>query len=111
MNRRKLLKSLSLSIGGTVISTRVLAKLADDRYEFAIPPNPAHKPMGKPVTAITLGAGNRGTVYGNYAAKFPAELKIVGVAEPIPFRNDKYAKTHGIPDNHRFDTWERVFER
>jgi hypothetical protein len=111
MNRRKLLKNLSLSIGGTIISTKVLAKLADDKYSFDIPANPAHKPMAKPVTAITLGAGNRGTVYGNYAAKFPAELKIVGVAEPNTFRNDKYAKTHSIPDAARFQTWEDVFSK
>jgi predicted dehydrogenase len=67
--------------------------------------------MGKPVTAITLGAGNRGTVYGNYAANFPGEMKIVGVAEPIKFRNDKYAKTHKIPDANRFVTWEHVFNK
>ena len=67
--------------------------------------------MGKPVRAITLGAGNRGTVYGNYAVNFPGEMKIVGVAEPIKFRNDKYAKTHKIPDANRFVTWEHVFNK
>jgi hypothetical protein len=111
MNRRSLLKSLSLSIGGTIISTEVLAKLAKDRYEFSIAPNPEHKPFAKPVTAITLGAGNRGTVYGNYAANFPGELKIVGVAEPNQFRNDRYAKKHDIPDKNRFVTWEHVFNQ
>ncbi len=111
MNRRKLLKSIGISIGGTLISTKVLARLADDSFEYAIPPNPLHQPIGKSITAITLGAGNRGTVYGNFAAEFPNELKIVGVAEPIKFRNDKYAKTHKIPDANRFITWEHVFER
>lgn len=89
MDRRNLLKSIGISIGGTIISTKVIARLTDDSFEYAIPPNPMHKPMGKPVTAITLGAGNRGTVYGNYAVNFPGELKIVGVAEPIKFRIDR----------------------
>jgi predicted dehydrogenase len=111
MNRRKLLKSIGISIGGTLISTKVLARLSDDSFEYSIPPNPLHKAMGKPVTAITLGAGGRGTVYGNYAVNFPGEMKIVGVAEPIKFRNDKYAKTHKIPEANRFVTWEHVFNK
>ena len=111
MNRRKLLKTIGISIGGSIVSTNVFAKLTDDSFEYSIPPNPLHKAMGKPVTAITLGAGNRGTVYGNYAVNFPGEMKIVGVAEPIKFRNDKYAKTHKIPDANRFVTWEHVFNK
>lgn len=111
MNRRKLLKSIGISIGGTLISTKVIARLGDDSFEYAIPPNPMHMPIGKSITAITLGAGNRGTVYGNFATEFPNEMKIVGVAEPIKFRNDKYAKTHKIPDANRFVTWEHVFEK
>lgn len=111
MNRRNLLKSLGLGIGAAVISTDALARLGENRYGYRIPPNPMHKPMAKPVTAITLGAGNRGTVYGNFAASFPDQLKMVGVAEPIPYRNDKFAQKHAIPQANRFDTWERVFER
>lgn len=111
MDRRKLLKSIGISIGGTFISTKVLARLSDDVYAYAIPPNQLHKPMAKPVTAITLGAGNRGNVYGNFAFEFPNEMKIVGVAEPIKFRNDRYAKKHTIPDENRFVTWEHVFQR
>ncbi|HEV8080094.1 MAG TPA: Gfo/Idh/MocA family oxidoreductase [Chitinophagaceae bacterium] len=111
MNRRNLLKSIGISVGGTLISTKVLARLADNSFEYAIPPNPLHKAMGKPVTAITLGAGNRGMVYGGFAAENSTELKIVGVAEPIKFRNDRYAKIHKIPDENRFVTWEHVFQR
>jgi hypothetical protein len=111
MNRRELLKSIGISVGGTIISTKVLARLSDNSFEYSIPPNPLHKPIGKPVTAITLGAGNRGTVYGNFSAEFPKELKIVGVAEPIKYRNDKYAKAHKIADENCFTTWEHVFNR
>ena len=37
----------------------------------------------RPLTAITLGAGNRGTLYGDYATLYPQDLDIIGVAEPI----------------------------
>ncbi|MFC6996800.1 Gfo/Idh/MocA family protein [Rufibacter roseus] len=111
MNRRNLLKSLGLSIGAAVISTEALASLGDNRYSYKIPENPLYKPMAKPVTAVSIGAGNRGSVYGNFAAKFPDQLKIVGVAEPIEFRNDRHATTHDIPAENRFMTWEDVFKR
>lgn len=47
----------------------------------------------KPVTAITLGAGSRGNVYGNYAVQYPDQLDIVGVAEPVQIRNERYTKS------------------
>lgn len=111
MNRRNLIKTLTLSLGGAIISTETLGKIADNTFLYERPDNPAHRPFFKPVTAITLGAGNRGNVYGGYASASPNELKIIGVAEPVPFRNDRYAKTHAIPAENRFNTWEDVFKR
>jgi predicted dehydrogenase len=73
--------------------------------------NPNFVKPDKPLTAITLGAGNRGNVYGNYALDFPDELDIVGVAEPIPLRNDRYTQKHQITAANRFNTWEDVFKR
>ena len=53
----------------------------------------------KPITAIVLGAGQRGAnVYAAYALSFPNELKIVGVAEPRADRRAAFAKEHGIPE-------------
>jgi predicted dehydrogenase len=67
------------------------------------------RPEG-PVTAAIMGAGGRGRAYASYAAEYPEELKIVGVAEPIPHRNETMAAAHGIPAEHRWDTWERAFD-
>lgn len=106
MNRRNLIKSLGISLGATIISTEALGRIAKDTYSYVIPKNPLHKPFDKAVTAITLGAGNRGNVYGGFAAKFPNELDIIGVAEPIPFRNERYSKIHNIEQNNRFNTWK-----
>ena len=111
MNRRSLLKNLGLGFGGTFLSSPAFSRIGENTYRYSFSPNPLHKPLAKPVTAITLGAGNRGTVYGNFAATFPGQLDIIGVAEPRPFRNNRYAKQHNIADAARFDTWERVFER
>ncbi len=111
MNRRSVLKQLSLSVGATVLGSKTMARLANDTIEYEIPENPLYKKLDKPVTAITLGAGNRGNVYGNFAVKFPNLLKIVGVAEPVALRNERYATKHQIDAKNRFDTWERVFER
>lgn len=111
MNRRNLIKTLSFSLGASIISTETLGRIANNTYSYKIPSNPAHKPFVKAVTAITMGAGNRGNVYGGFAAKFPNELDIIGVAEPIPFRNERYSKIHNIDQNNRFNTWEDVFKR
>src|SRR5690606_28155289 len=88
-----------------------LSSVGENSFLYNIPENIKHKPLSKPVTAITIGCGARGTVYGNYALKFPDKLKIVGIAEPHEFRNNKYAKAHKIADENRFNTWEDVFKR
>ncbi|TKC10714.1 Gfo/Idh/MocA family oxidoreductase [Pedobacter polaris] len=111
MNRRSLIKNLGVTLGAAFIAPETIAKISDDTFSYEIIPNPNHKPMAKAVTAITLGAGNRGNVYGGFAAAFPDHLDIIGVAEPVQFRNDKYAKTHKIADENRFKTWEDVFAR
>ena len=61
----------------------------------------------KPITAIILGAGQRGAnVYGGYALNFPNEFKIVGVAEPREDRRAAFAKAHHIAADKCFASWE-----
>ena len=67
--------------------------------------------VDRPVTAIVIGAGNRGNVYAGYALKYPGELKIVGVAEPVAHKNERFARIHQIPSENRFNSWEEVFTR
>jgi predicted dehydrogenase len=105
ITRREALIRLGIVAGGAAVLTapKSRARAADGKDS----PNK----FDRPLTAITLGAGNRGTLYGEYAVAYPAELDIVGVAEPIEERNDLHAKTHDIPDENRFVTWEHVLER
>lgn len=114
IDRRKAIKQLAAGIGGASILSNPLTGLAitPDAKSKTIPVKDfGNSDIEEPVTAITLGAGARGNVYGNYGVQFPKELNIVGVAEPIPIRNERYAKKHNIPEENRFTTWEHVFER
>jgi len=62
----------------------------------------------KPVTAIVLGAGQRGNAYADYALAHPENLRIVGVAEPDDVRRKDFAKKHSIADENCFDSWEHA---
>jgi predicted dehydrogenase len=73
--------------------------------------DPRHKKLSRPVTAILIGAGHRGSIYASYAAKFPDELKIVAVADINPERRKRTAKTHKIEDKNCFTDWKEVFNQ
>ena len=105
--RRDAIRTLGLSLGALLS----LPEWQDEESMREILLPEKMEKLDKPVTAITIGAGNRGNVYGNYALKFPDQFDIVGVAEPVALRNERYAKKHDIADNNRFRTWEDVFER
>jgi len=110
ITRRQLLKTLGAAAGAAV-----LTGFSEEYEVFELPQladeNPLYRKPDKPITVITIGAGNRGNVYGNYAISHPDEMDVVGVAEPVPLRNERYAQKHKIEAVNRFDTWEQVFLR
>ena len=108
IDRRKALKNLSIGLGGATILSNPLSGLANTVTNSNTIPSKTigNLSIENPVTVITLGAGSRGNVYGNYGVQFPKELDVVGVAEPIKIRNERYSKKHNIPENNRFNTWE-----
>jgi predicted dehydrogenase len=105
ISRREALIRLGIVAGGAAVLAAPNRKAWSDTYKDSV------NNFDQPLTAIILGAGNRGTVYGDYSAEYPMDLDIIGVAEPIQERNDLHAKTHNIPDENRFVTWEHVLER
>jgi predicted dehydrogenase len=110
ISRRNLLKTFGLTAGGlSLFNIDALAE-ENESQEIEMPHDERYVSLEKPVTAVVLGAGNRGNVYGRFALAFPNELDIVGVAEPIDFRNDKFTKAHSIEEKNRFNTWEDVFK-
>lgn len=59
----------------------------------------------KQITAILLGAGQRGAeAYASYALDYPNELKFVGVAEPRKDRREEFAELHHIPEENVVET-------
>ena len=110
IDRRDLLKQLSLAFGAAALP---LSSWAKDEFgrPMQLPDSRKKKKLDKAVTAITLGAGNRGNVYGDYGVEYPDELKIVGVAEPIDIRRERYSLKHKINSDKQFVTWEHIFDR
>ncbi len=107
-SRRQAIRALGISIGTTAIP---FSSWATDENSIPILLPEKNILLDKPITAITCGAGSRGNVYGNYAVQYPEQLDIVGVAEPITIRNERYTKKHAIKEENRFNTWEDVFKR
>ncbi|MCD6571560.1 MAG: Gfo/Idh/MocA family oxidoreductase [Deltaproteobacteria bacterium] len=62
-------------------------------------------------TAIIIGAGDRGGIYASYATRYPDQLKIVGVAEPVKERRERIATAHRIPYQNVFSTWEDILSK
>ena len=107
-SRRHVLKTLVSSLGLPLIPYSSFAN--DGENELLHLPIFTEKPE-KPVTAIVLGAGNRGTVYGNFAAAYPEQMDFVGVAEPITIRRERFSEKHKIAAENQFLTWEDVFKK
>ncbi len=106
-SRRNALKMLGLSLGAAL----PYAVLAFDENKQPILLPQKKLSLTKAITAITCGAGNRGNVYGSFALQYPDQLDIIGVAEPITIRNERYAIKHNIATENRFTTWEDVFKK
>ncbi|MCB0637973.1 MAG: Gfo/Idh/MocA family oxidoreductase [Lewinella sp.] len=108
-SRRRLLQTLGLATLGTSLGGELWGRPVTRTRELSWQPT-LNPPPAKKITAIVLGAGNRGNVYGNYAYTYPDQLDIVGVAEPIPIRQSRFGEKHAIPAERRYVTWEHVFE-
>ena len=67
--------------------------------------------MMKPVTAVVLGAGSRGSTYAAFAKDHPDQLQIVAVAEPRADRRNILADSLGIPEANRFASWQELLAR
>ena len=66
--------------------------------------------MGK-IQAVVLGYGNRGASYSDYAVKYPDELEIVAVADPIANRLQYAAQLHSLPEDRIFTDWRQIADQ
>ena len=68
--------------------------------------------MTKPLTAVMIGAGNRGyEAYGPYALAQPEQIRFTAVAEPIEERRVLFAQTHNISSKHQYHSWEDLLNQ
>lgn len=65
----------------------------------------------RPITAVVLGAGNRGCAYSAYAKDHPDELRIVAVAEPRADRRALLAEELNVPEENRFASWQELLSQ
>ena len=111
INRRSAIKTFGLAAVAAAMPAVPVFPADISTGEKPNPEPPRQKPP-RPVTAIVIGAGNRGwRAYASYRIKFPDELRVVGVAEPIPYRRERISKAFNIPKENQFTTWEDVFKR
>ncbi len=61
------------------------------------------------LTAVLIGAGNRGTTYTDKMFDMPEMFQVIGVAEPVESRRNYIKEKHGIKDEMCFDGYESFF--
>lgn len=68
--------------------------------------------MTKTLTAILIGAGQRGAEsYAPYALRHPDQLRFVAVAEPITERRQRFAAQHHLPAQALYESWEPLLSQ
>ena len=65
----------------------------------------------KQLTAIVIGAGNRGGTYAHHMAATPEKYRIVAVADPNPADRAYICDLYNIPAENCFETWEDILDR
>lgn len=63
----------------------------------------------RPITAIVIGAGDRGSrAYAPYAFENKEDLVIVGVADPNRDRRQSFATDHSLSPEQEYTSWESI---
>ncbi|MBM4161817.1 MAG: Gfo/Idh/MocA family oxidoreductase [Ignavibacteria bacterium] len=109
LNRREMLKRSSLLAAGAPLLASAFESISHARPITFLQDEQLKKP-DRPITAVVLGAGSRGNVYAGYSQRFPDELKIVGVAEPIELRRKRFSEKYQIPEKYQWVTWEHALQ-
>ena len=122
MTRKEFLQTLGIGAASIAVSNLPGASLLQaaeaatpdkplptntERLNFGLPDQEAV--VLRPVTAIVIGAGSRGSVYASYSGQYPKSLKIVGVADINAVRREQMAQEYNISPEHRFSDWSEVF--
>lgn len=66
--------------------------------------------MSKLLTAVLIGAGNRGETYTDVMAGMEGKFQVIAVAEPIESRRNMIRKKHNLSDEMCFADWKELLE-
>lgn len=114
MKRRDFLRNTGLLASSSVIfgHTELLeAKQVEAAKVMSAAPDDLDAKLDKPLTAIIIGAGNRGNTYALYADRYPGSLQIVGVSDINEFRRKGMGDRFSVKASHRFGDWSEVFKQ
>jgi predicted dehydrogenase len=67
--------------------------------------------LDKPVTAVVIGAGNRGMGYASFSQAHPDRLRIVGTAEPKDFNRSYMEETYDLARENVTSDWRELAAR
>ncbi len=62
-------------------------------------------------TVAVIGAGSRGTIYGDWIRQHDDRARVVAVAEPDPARRERFARDHAIEPSLVFDSADQLLAR
>lgn len=65
----------------------------------------------EPLNVALVGAGNRGTVYSDYALSEPGQMKIAAVVEPDEYRRNHAAKRYDVPESNCFSSVQEFLDK
>ena len=102
-SRRGFLMGSMFAGAGCLVASNVAAKGVPAK-KSAVKDNPLIYPMrpmkaqlSRELTVAIVGAGGRGWGYQGYGKRFPGTMKVVAVADLLPFRRERMAKAWNIP--------------
>ena len=65
----------------------------------------------KPITAIIIGAGDRGSTYARAMAGMPEKFQVVGVADPAKPCRENIQDMFRLPPERCFSSWEEILDQ
>ena len=65
--------------------------------------------MSKQITAVLVGAGDRGRTYTDIMDEMAGKYKVVAVAEPLARRREYIREKHHLPADRCFTDWKEMF--
>lgn len=115
MERRNFIKKLGVLVASsTVCGVEVLHALEPNTdavlSTLGVDDDDVDAKLASPLTAIVIGAGQRGGKNTDYSALYPNSMQVVGVSDILDFRKERMAKKFLIEKANCFGDWSEVFE-